>query len=146
TEVERATRRATEIGVVLQARNLFDHLSVEEHLRFQMHLARRFNKSRLEQLLTLVGLSNHRTAHPAQLSGGEAARAALAVALAPDPKVLLADEPTGEVDSETEQQILSLFGLYRQQGGALLLATHSDAVAAQADRVLHLQDGRMSDV
>jgi putative ABC transport system ATP-binding protein len=73
-------------------------------------------------------------------------RAALAVALAPDPKVLLADEPTGEVDSETEQQILSLFGLYRQQGGALLLATHSDAVAAQADRVLHLQDGRMSDV
>jgi len=144
TEAERATRRATEIGLVLQSQNLFDHLSVEEHLRFQMYLARRFDKQRLEELLTVVGLRDRRAARPTQLSGGEAARAALAVALAPKPNVLLADEPTGEVDEETEQQVLHLFDSYRREGGALLLATHSDAVAAQADRILHLQDGRLS--
>ena len=143
SEAERAARRAAEIGLVLQSQNLFDHFSVEEHLRFQMRLARRFDRQRLEQLLTLVGLRDRRHARPAQLSGGEAARVALAVALAPEPKVLLADEPTGEVDAETEQQILHLFDLYRQQGGAILLATHSDALAARADRILHVQDGRL---
>jgi putative ABC transport system ATP-binding protein len=144
TEAERAARRATEIGLVLQSGNLFDHFSVEEHLHFQMRLAHRFNRQRLEALLTMVDLLHRRAAHPAQLSGGEAARAALAVALASEPLLLLADEPTGEVDAETEQQVLHLFNHYRQQGGALLLVTHSDEVAAVADRILRLHDGRLS--
>jgi len=88
-------------------------------------------------------LANRRHARPSQLSGGEAARAGLAVALSTNPNVLLADEPTGEVDAETEQDILRLFAARRQEGGATLIVTHSDALAARADRVVRLFDGRV---
>jgi putative ABC transport system ATP-binding protein len=141
-EAERAAIRATEIGVMLQSRNLFDHLSVDENMRLQMRLARKFDRQRLSTLIDLVGLAKRRYARPSQLSGGEAARAALAVALSTMPKVLLADEPTGEVDAETEKHILSLLEERRQAGGATLIATHSDALAKRADRIVHILDGR----
>ncbi len=142
-EAERAAMRAAEIGILLQSRNLFEHLSVADNMRLQMRLARKLDKQRLERLIDLVGLADRRQARPSQLSGGEAARAGLAVALSSDPKVLLADEPTGEVDAETERDILRLFASRRQNGGATLIVTHSDALAAQADRVIRLLDGRI---
>ena len=142
-EAERAAMRAAEIGILLQSRNLFEHLSVAENMRLQMRLARKLDKQRLERLIDLVGLADRRQARPSQLSGGEAARAGLAVALSSDPKVLLADEPTGEVDAETEWDILRLFAARRQNGGATLIVTHSDALAAHADRVIRLLDGRI---
>ena len=142
-ESERAAMRAAEIGILLQSRNLFEHLSVADNMRLQMRLARKLNKQRLERLIDLVGLTHRRQARPSQLSGGEAARAGLAVALSSDPKVLLADEPTGEVDAETERDILRLFASRRQNGGATLIVTHSDALAAHADRVIRLLDGRI---
>jgi putative ABC transport system ATP-binding protein len=142
-EAERAAMRAAEIGILLQSRNLFEHLSVTDNIRLQMHLARKFDKKRLAMLIDLVGLSNRRHALPAQLSGGEAARAGLAVALSTDPKVLLADEPTGEVDAETEKDILRLLESRRKEGGAILIVTHSDALAADADRIVRLLDGRV---
>ena len=144
-EATRAAMRAAGIGVLLQSRNLFEHLSVIENMRLQMHLAHKFDGQRLDSLIDLVGLTHRRHARPSQLSGGEAARAGLAVALSTNPNVLLADEPTGEVDVETEQHIVHLFTSRRQQGGATLLVTHSDELAAHADRVVRLLDGRVID-
>src|ERR1700730_17296555 len=142
-DAERATMRAAEIGILLQSRNLFDHLSVTDNMRLQMHLAHKFDRQRLDKLIEQVGLMHRRNARPSQLSGGEAARAGLAVALSTDPKVLLADEPTGEGDAETEKDILRLLEKRRQNGGATLIVTHSDALAAHADRVVRLLDGRV---
>jgi len=142
-EAERAAMRAAEIGILLQSRNLFDQLSVTDNVRLQMSLARKYDRQRLDRLIDLVGLAHRRHARPSQLSGGEAARAGLAVALSTDPKVLLADEPTGEVDAETEKDILRLLVSRQQAGFATLVVTHSDALAAHADRIVRLLDGRV---
>jgi putative ABC transport system ATP-binding protein len=142
-EPERAAMRAASIGVLLQAGNLFTHLSVANNIRLPMRLARKPDQQRLTDLLEQVGLTDRRHAHPPQLSGGEAARAGLAVALAAAPALLLADEPTAEVDAETEAQILRLFVAHRDAGGAALIVTHSEALAAQMDRVVRLRDGRI---
>lgn len=143
SEVERARMRAAEIGILLQSGNLFEYLSIEDNVRLQMYLARKVDERRVRELIDWVGLGEQRKARPSQLSGGEAERAGLAVALAASPSLLLADEPTGEVDTETELQILNLFKTHRQQGGAILIATHSNLLAAHADRVVLLRDGRV---
>ena len=142
-EAERAAMRAAQIGILLQSRNLFEHLSVNDNMCLQMRLARKFDKQRLSKLIEQVGLHDRRYSLPSQLSGGEAARAALAVALSTEPKVLMADEPTDEVDAETEKQILDLLDAHRRDGRATLIATHSDALAAHADRIVRLLDGRV---
>ncbi len=142
-EAERAAIRAQEIGIVLQSGNLFNHLSVEDNIYLQMQFGHKVDEQRLTMLLNLVGLYERRQARPTRISGGETARAALAVALANDPKVLMADEPTGEVDAETEKMILDLFESYRKSGGAAIIATHSEALAAHADRILRVVDGRI---
>lgn len=144
-EAERAAMRAASVGILLQSGNLFEHLSVEDNVDLQMRLAHRFDRERLTSLLALVGLHERHRARPSELSGGEAARAGLAVALAAAPIVLLADEPTGEVDAETEMHLLQLFQGRRQEGGATLLATHSEMLASHADRVVRLLDGRVVD-
>jgi putative ABC transport system ATP-binding protein len=120
-------------------------LSVADNVALPMHLAGAFDTRRQAELLTRVGLQERREARPSELSGGEAARAGLAVALACSPTVVLADEPTGEVDADTEQQILEIFAEHSRAGGALVIATHSDALAARADRVVRLLDGRVVD-
>jgi putative ABC transport system ATP-binding protein len=142
-EAVRARLRAAGIGILLQFGNLFEHLSLEDNVRLQMRLARRPDEQRLERLLDLVGLKDRRHAHPSQLSGGEAARAGLAVAVAAEPAVLLADEPTGEVDAGTEAQILALLEARRRRGGAAVIATHSVALAERADRVVQIRDGKV---
>ncbi len=145
-EAVRAAARARYMGIMLQSGNLFDHLSVEDNILLQMHLADRIDMKRVDELIKLVGLQHRRYARPAYISGGETARAGLAVALAAEPAVLLADEPTGEVDAETEQQILYLLDNYRKDGGAVLMVTHSNAVAAFADWTIQLFDGRIVNV
>ncbi len=142
-ETERSAMRAAEIGILLQSRNLFEHLSVSDNICLQMRLARKFDRRRLSKLIDFVGLHDRRNARPSQLSGGEAARAALAVALSAEPKVLVADEPTGEIDAETEKHIMRLLDDRRGNGGGTLIATHSDVLAALADRVVRLLDGRV---
>jgi putative ABC transport system ATP-binding protein len=144
-ETERAARRAREIGIILQSGNLFDHLSVENNVRLPMQLARRTDERRVAELLALVGLPHRRHATPPQISGGEAARAAVAVALATEPKLLLADEPTGEVDAENEARILALLEAHRTNGGAAVICTHSPALAQRADRIVRLLDGQVVD-
>lgn len=140
-ETVRAALRAAHIGVLQQSGNLFGQLTVEENVRVPLQLARKFDRERVGEILGAVGLFPRCHAYPAELSGGEAARAGLAVALAADPAVLLADEPTGEVDAETEALLLELLGDRRRQGYSALVATHSPALAAHADRTVHLSDG-----
>jgi putative ABC transport system ATP-binding protein len=137
--------RARSIGILLQSGNLFDHLTVEQNVRLKMRLAGQDDGDRVQKVLDLVGIAERRHAYPHQLSGGETSRAGLAIALAPNPPILLADEPTGEVDAETEERILALFDERRAKGGASLIVSHSDAVAARADRIIHLHDGRVVD-
>jgi putative ABC transport system ATP-binding protein len=110
-----------------------------------MLLAHKVNEQRLRMLLDQVGLQERSSAYPSQLSGGEMARAALAVALSVAPKIILADEPTGEIDAETEQDILRLLETRRKEGDATLIVTHSDTLAACADRIIYLYDGRVID-
>ena len=142
-EKTRTSMRARLIGILLQSGNLFDHLTVEQNVRLKMRLALQSEPTRVSEVLELVGIAKRRHAYPTQLSGGEASRAGLAVALAPRPPILIADEPTGEVDSETEQRILALFQEHRAGGGAILIVTHSEAIAGRADRIIRLDDGKI---
>jgi putative ABC transport system ATP-binding protein len=144
-EAERARRRAATIGILMQSGNLFPSLSVADNLKLAMLLARKVDSKRAGALLSSVGIADRQRARPGQLSGGELARAGLAVALAAAPPVVLADEPTGEVDAITERSILDILGEQCRAGVAILVATHSRALAARADRIIHLRDGRIVD-
>ena len=146
-EPERARLRARAIGILLQSGNLFPHLTVAENIALQMDLAgkRSDRDERTAAVLASVGIAGRGDAFPAQLSGGEAARAGLAVALAVDPPILLADEPTAEVDRQTEGRILAVFDDRRSRGRATLVATHSRPLAERADRIIRLEDGRLAD-
>ncbi len=143
SESERAALRARHVGIMLQAGNLFDHLTVEQNILVQMRLARAVDRRRVEALLALVGLSSRQKAMPTQLSGGESARVALAAALAVNPTILLADEPTGQVDAQTERQLLQTIARHCDSGGAAVIVTHSDAVASSAHRIMRMADGRV---
>jgi len=138
-EPERAALRARYIGMLFQSHNLLEHLTVEQNLALVQRLARRTPDRKA--LLADLGLAGRAGAYPSELSGGEAARAALAVALANDPPVLLADEPTGEVDTAAEARVLVLLRARVEAGGAVVVVTHSPAVAGAADRTIPLRDG-----
>ena len=141
----RTGMRSRLIGLLLQSGNLFDHLTVRQNVALKMSFAGQKDAARIDEVLELVGISTRRHAYPSQLSGGEAARAGLAVVLAPRPPVIIADEPTGEVDSETEQSILAIFDEHRKGGGASLVVTHSEALATRANRIVRLEDGKVID-
>jgi putative ABC transport system ATP-binding protein len=144
-EADRASLRARRIGVVSQSGNLLDHLSVMQNIHLVQTLAGSVDRTDPGSLLSDVGLEQRAGARPSTLSGGEAARAGLAVALANDPPILLADEPTGEVDEANEALILELLRGRADAGGAVLIVTHSDRAASAAVRVLHLVDGKIDD-
>ena len=142
-EAERARRRGAGIGMLMQSHNLFPALRLVDNMALAMRLAGKRDAARAADLLEQLGLAGHLNARPAQLSGGEVARAGLGIALAASPPVLLADEPTGEVDAITEALVLGVLDAQRRSGTAILVATHSEALAAHADRVLRLHDGRI---
>lgn len=144
-ETERARIRAAQFGILLQSGNLFTHLNVEQNVRFPLLLARKSEPGRVDFLLETVGLRHRRQALVTELSGGEQARAALAVALVVDPPILVADEPTAEVDRDTESRLIDHFEARRRSGLTTLLATHSTAVAQSADRIVNLHDGKIVD-
>jgi putative ABC transport system ATP-binding protein len=146
-EATRAAIRARWIGMLLQTNNLLNHLTVTQNIQAAQSLVKRGTATRPTPaaLLADVGLADRSGARPSTLSGGEAARAALAIALANDPPVLLADEPTGEVDRQAQARILDLLRMRAADGKAVLVVTHSPDVAAAADRVIPLIDGRISD-
>jgi putative ABC transport system ATP-binding protein len=145
SEDVRASLRARWIGVLSQSGNLLEHLSIQQNIRVTQGLVGGRPRREPEALLAAVGLESRRHARPTTLSGGEAARAGLAVALANEPAVLLADEPTGEVDRANEALILDLLRARAADGIAVVVVTHSARVADAADRVIHLRDGRIDD-
>ena len=140
---ERAALRASLMGIMLQSGSLFDQLSVYDNILMKMWIAGKVDRKKARALVESVGLSPRIDAVSAHMSGGEIARASLAVALAAEPAILLADEPTGEVDAATEEGLLRLFDEFRKRGGAALIATHSDSLASRVDRVVRLHDGRV---
>jgi putative ABC transport system ATP-binding protein len=142
-EAERARRRGASIGILMQAHNLIPALRLVDNMALAMRLAGKTDQARAMRLFEQLGLGGHMTARPAQLSGGEVARAGLAIALAASPQVLLADEPTGEVDAATETRVLDVFNAQRAAGTAIVIATHSEALASHADRVVRMHDGRI---
>lgn len=144
-ETERAKIRARRIGVLLQSGNLIQHLDLRGNVRVaQLAGGTHAPRRRTDVLLEQVGLAARRHAYPTELSGGELARAGLAVALANDPDVVLADEPTGELDGDTEQRVIRLLAEHAGRGAGLVVVTHSAEVARMADRVLTLTDGQLS--
>jgi putative ABC transport system ATP-binding protein len=146
TEATKAALRANSIGVVLQSGNLLEHLTVSQNIKTAQKLASRPGKKAPAEILMDVGLTGRATSYPSMLSGGEAVKAAIAVALANDPTLLLADEPTGELDPVSEAKIIDLFLSLAQRGVTVVVATHSGSVAKKASRVINLQDGRIVDV
>jgi ABC-type lipoprotein export system ATPase subunit len=146
---ERARRRRRDIGVVLQRDNLHPLLDVEGNVALPLRLDGRPPgevRARVGRLLEQVGLADRRRHLPAELSGGEAQRAAVAVALAPRPRVLLADEPTGELDEAAAGGLLELLDELRaQEGAAVLTVTHNPLVAERAGRRLLMRDGLVAD-
>jgi putative ABC transport system ATP-binding protein len=145
SEDVRASLRARWIGMLSQSGNLLEHLSVEQNIRVAQGLVGGRPRHAPEALLAAVGLESRRHARPTTLSGGEAARAGIAVALANEPAVLLADEPTGEIDRANEVLILDLLRARADDGTAVVVVTHRARVAAAADRVIPLRDGRIDD-
>ncbi len=142
--------RRTQVGFVWQqtGRNLIPYLSARENIELPMTIAGagfRAKRSRSRELLQAVGLWDHRKHRLSQLSGGQQQRIAIAVALANRPKLLLADEPTGEVDSATAQGMLDLFyELNRGYGLTTIIVTHDQQIARRVDRVVAIRDGRTS--
>jgi putative ABC transport system ATP-binding protein len=142
-EADRERLRGRTVGIVFQSRNLADILTLEENVAMAARLAGR-DPAGAQLAIERVGLAERATHRPSQLSGGEQQRAALAMVLAAQPQIILGDEITGELDSETAGLLLELVTeLHRWEHLTIVLVTHDEAVAAHADRVIELRDGRV---
>jgi putative ABC transport system ATP-binding protein len=144
-EDERARVRARRVGMLFQQANLVGHLSVDDNVELARRLAPGADADRPSraELLDRCGIAGRAHARAAQLSGGELARAGLAVALANQPRLLLADEPTGELDEATARRVVDLLHRQAADGAAVVVVTHSPEVAALAHREVRLRDGRV---
>lgn len=142
-EAERSAIRSRTIGMLYQSGNLFEHLTVRQNVALPQRLLGATDPTHIDSVLTWLGLLGRQDAFPSQLSGGEAARAGLAVALANRPRLVLADEPTGEVDSTSEMRLLDRLRGLVEDGAGVLVVTHSTMVTAVADRQISLLDGRV---
>jgi putative ABC transport system ATP-binding protein len=145
SEDELALLRRRKIGFVFQSFQLLGNLTARENVLLPIELLGRSDPlARADELLAAVGLADRGHHYPSQLSGGEQQRVALARAFAARPSILLADEPTGNLDGATGRRILELLAeLRRNERTTLVLVTHDPAVAALADRLVHLRDGRV---
>ena len=141
-EAERANLRRSEVGIVFQQFNLIPSLSVEANIGFQAALAGRRDKIFESELVEALGLEDQLKKYPESLSGGQQQRVAIARALAVRPKLLLADEPTGNLDESTSSAVLTaMLDLVGRTGAALMVVTHSAALAEKMDRRVRLKGG-----
>ena len=141
----RAALRAGRVGFVFQSFQLIPGLSALENVMVPLELADHPSpRARAHEALERVGLAGRASHRPNELSGGEQQRVALARAFAPDPGLLFADEPTGNLDGPTGERVIDqLFALRAEHGATLVLVTHDEAVAGRCDRRLHMRDGRL---
>lgn len=143
SETARTRLRRTHLGFVFQHFGLVPTLTVAENVALPALFARREATARVDELLEKVGLTARRDHRPQELSGGEMQRAAIARSLVNGPSLLLADEPTGNLDGATGDAIIGLFRQLNQDGLTIIAVTHNAALAGAADRRLRLQDGRL---
>ena len=142
SEAERANLRRSEVGIVFQQFNLIPSITVEANIGFQASLAGRRDKTFESELVEELGLSDQLKQYPESLSGGQQQRVAIARALAVRPKLLLADEPTGNLDESTASAVLTaMLDLVGRTGAALMVVTHSAALAGKMDRRVRLKGG-----
>jgi putative ABC transport system ATP-binding protein len=143
---ELAETRATRIGFVFQSFNLLSYLTVVENIEQPLYYSGRLNRSarqRCVQLAEMVGLGQRLDHRPTQLSGGQQQRVAIARSLVNDPRFILADEPTGNLDSATTVEILDLLQRLNEEGRTIILVTHEPEVANRTKRTIMLRDGRV---
>lgn len=147
-EEERTVFRRRNIGFIFQSFHLIAELNVEQNIVFPLLLDyRRPDSSAVEEILDILGLKERRHHLPSQLSGGQKQRVAIGRALITRPKLILADEPTGNLDSRNSQEVLDLLiRASRHYQQTILMITHNHNLAASADRVLHVTDGRLTDM
>lgn len=141
----RAEYRLKHIGFIFQFFNLFNELTAIENVMFPMMLNKQPNyKERAKELLDLVGLGDRLHHLPSELSGGQQQRVTIARSLANSPKILLADEPTGNLDTRSSVEIIELFRkLNQEQGQTIVMVTHSLEIGEKADRIIHFRDGKV---
>jgi len=139
-----AAIRQRDMGFVFQSFHLLPTLTVAENIAFPLDIARQPNPARVDELIEAVGLGHRRDSLPNQLSGGEQQRTAVARALVSHPKIVFADEPTGNLDEQNADQVMQLLLDLRQKvGSALVVVTHDPALAEMADRVITMHDGQV---
>ena len=144
TENERAAVRGSDVGFVFQTFNLMPRLTAVENVALPLVFdgwGREARTDRARDRLAAVGLGDRLDHKPTELSGGQRQRVAIARALAPDPQLILADEPTGNVDTETGDRIMGLLAELHGDGNTILLVTHERRIADHADRIVHVRDG-----
>jgi putative ABC transport system ATP-binding protein len=146
-DAETAALRRDTVGVVFQQFNLIPSLTVAANIAFYARLGKRYDAAWAEELTTRLGLSDHTGKYPEALSGGQQQRVAIARTLAARPKIVLADEPTGNLDETTADTVLGLFlDCARESGVAVLMVTHSPRLAARMDRRLLLSHGSVTPI
>ena len=149
SEKELAQVRNRKIGFVFQNFNLIPKLSAEENVELPLiyqRVGHAERQRRVKEALERVGLS-HRAKHlPTELSGGQQQRVAIARALVTEPSLILADEPTGNLDSKTSREIMGMFQELHAQGNTIVLITHDNDIAREAPRIIHILDGQLSEV
>jgi putative ABC transport system ATP-binding protein len=135
------------IGFIFQSYNLIAQYTVLENIEVPLHYRQGYpgigpkERNRCEELSALVGLGDRMDHRPYQLSGGQQQRVAIARALVNNPQIILADEPTGNLDSKTEEEIMDILGNLNQEGRTIIMVTHEDSVARRAKRRIHMKDG-----
>ncbi|MBS5053007.1 MAG: ABC transporter ATP-binding protein [Clostridiales bacterium] len=144
-EKEKDALRRQKIGMIYQAYNLVPVLNVEENIVLPVLLdGRNVDQEKLNSLLKLLDLEEKRTHLPNQLSGGQQQRTAIARAVYQDPNIILADEPTGNLDQKNTEEIVKLFQKMNHQFGVtIIMVTHDEAIARQCDRTLYMKDGKI---
>jgi|SRR5690606_9246991 len=142
-EEQLALKRQSEMGFVFQSFHLIPTLTVAENIAFPLHIARKADADKVSEMISAVDLSHRQDSLPHQLSGGEKQRTALARALVSNPKIVFADEPTGNLDQKNAEQVMNLLiDLQQSYGSALVVVTHDQSVADLADRIITLVDGK----
>ncbi|MCZ7381345.1 MAG: ABC transporter ATP-binding protein [Candidatus Methanoperedens sp.] len=147
TELELSRIRGKKIGFVFQSHNLYPTLTALENVQLPMRV-HEFREAeiwdRSEELLQLVGLSDRSNHYPSQLSGGQSQRVAIARALSTNPLLLLADEPTGNLDTEAGKEVLDIFSQLNEQGVTVVMITHDEKIAGRANKIVKMIDGTLA--
>jgi putative ABC transport system ATP-binding protein len=138
--------RSENIGIVFQSFNLIPALNAEENIEIPLFFSKKKidSKIKIDELMNIVGLNDKRKSFPRQLSGGEQQRVAIARALVGEPKILLADEPTGALDGKSSKIVLDIFDKFREKYNmTIIMITHDKKVAERADRIVYMEDGEL---